>query len=387
MPRLRRRLRVDPLHGAELRAGFAAIRQEHDVPQEFPAQARAEAERSAAQSPGGARRDLLDLPFVTLDPPGSTDLDQAMHLSRRGSGFLVRYAIADVPAFVTPGGALDRATHERATTIYCPDTRVPLHPVVLSEDAASLLEGATRPAVVWTIALDADGAVEDVEVERATVRSRARLDYPGTQRALDSGQADEVVRLLAEIGTLRSVLEESRGGLSLARAEQEVVPVDEHWDLAFRSPLAVEEHNAQISLLTGMAAARLMIDAGVGILRTMPAAGQDDLARLRLRALALGVDWPQGMPYGAVLRGLDRSRPATAAFLAAATALFRGAAWTSFDGEPPADPVHGAVGAPYAHVTAPLRRLVDRYGLEIALAAHAGREVPQWVLGALPTIG
>ncbi len=387
MPRPRRLLRVDPAHGAQLRAGFRAIRAEHRLPLEFPTDAGAESAAAARRPTTGGRSDLSELPFVTLDPPGSTDLDQAMHLTRRGTGFLVRYAIADVPSFVAPGGALDRETHARATTVYCPDTRVPLHPAVLSEGAASLLAGQVRPAIVWTIALAADGVVQDVEVVRAIVRSRARLDYPATQRSLDAGEAGEAITLLAEIGTLRAGLEQTRGGVSLARAEQEVVAVDDRWELALRAPLPVEEHNAQISLLTGMAAATLMLQAGGGILRTMPAASEDDLARLRNRARALGVHWPSTESYGAVLRRLDRSLPSTAAFLTAAAALFRGAAWTAFAGEPPPDPVHGAVGAPYAHVTAPLRRLVDRYGLECSLAAHAGRPAPEWVLAALPTIG
>ncbi|CAN5305298.1 RNB domain-containing ribonuclease [soil metagenome] len=381
-----------PSDGAELRAGFAAVRDALDVPESFDPAALAEA-RTAAQRPAtvGDRRDLRDIAFVTIDPPGSTDLDQAVELERRGTGYRVRYAIADVASFVVPNGPLDAATHVRGTTVYCPDTRVPLHPVELSEGAASLLPGRDRPAIVWTIDLDADGAVDRVEVERALVRSRAQLDYPGVQRELDaspsSSGADGLPQLLARIGTLRAEQEHARGGLSLGRPEQEVVPDGGGWRLAFRAPLPVEDHNAQISLLTGMAAARIMLDGGIGILRTMPAADEDALRRLRHQARALGVDWPAGATYGDVLAHLDRSQPRAAAFLAAATSLFRGAAWTPFVGAPPEQPSHGAVGAPYAHVTAPLRRLVDRYGLEIAVALHAGLDVPDWVRSALPALG
>ena len=381
-----------PSDGAELRAGFAAVRAALAVPETFDPAALAEA-RTAAQRPAtaGDRRDLRDIDFVTIDPPGSTDLDQAVELERRGTGYRVRYAIADVASFVVPDGPLDAATHVRGTTVYCPDTRVPLHPVELSEGAASLLPGQDRPAIVWTIDLDADGAVDRVEVERALVRSRAQLDYPGVQRELDAGtsssDADGLPQLLARIGTLRAEQEHARGGLSLGRPEQEVVPDGDGWRLAFRAPLPVEDHNAQISLLTGMAAARIMLDGGIGILRTMPAADEDALRRLRHQARALGVDWPAGATYGDVLARLDRSQPRAAAFLAAATSLFRGAAWTPFVGAAPEQPSHGAVGAPYAHVTAPLRRLVDRYGLEIAVALHAGLDVPDWVRSALPAVG
>lgn len=370
-----------------LRTGFAAIRAELGVEVDVEPAALDEAQVAAA-APGPARRDLRDLPFVTLDPPGSTDLDQAMHLRPAGDGFLVHYAIADTAQFIRPGGPLDRAAHRRVTTIYCPDTRVPLYPPLLSEDAASLRAGHDRPAVVWTLRLAADGTLVETAVERATVRSRAQLDYPSAQGRLDSGVPDDdPLALLAAIGTLRQAIERDRGGVSLGRPEQEVVDTPDGWALTFRAPLAIEEHNAQLSLLTGMAAARLMLDAGVGVLRTMPSAGPHDLARLRRQALALGVPWPTGAPYAEVLRAVDHTTANGAAFLAAATGLFRGAAWTPFDGDPPTEVRHGAVGAPYAHVTAPLRRLVDRYGLEVCLAVHAGRPVPDWVRHALPGLG
>lgn len=361
------------------------------MPVEFDAAATAEAE-AAARSGGGAvegeRRDLRDVPFRTLDPAGSTDLDQAMHLERRDDGYRVRYAIADVAAFVTPGGPLDRAAHERVQTVYCPDTRVPLHPPVLSEGAASLLPEQDRPAVVWTLDLAADGDLTAVDVERATVRSRVQLDYASEQARLDAGvDRDDPVALLVEIGERRAALERARGGVQLGLPEQEVRRGEHGWELVRRAPLPIEDHNAQISLLTGMAAAALMLDGGVGVLRTMPPADDDAVDALRRTARALGVPWPDDASYGDVLAGLDRSLPASAAFLDAATGLFRGAAWTPFEGTPPEAPTHGAVGAPYAHVTAPLRRLVDRYGLEVSLAVRAGRPVPAWVLEALPRLG
>ncbi len=385
----RRRVRTD---AHELREGFAAIRTEYEVPVEFPPDAAAEAEQAAADggrvAGTGRRTDLTDLPFVTIDPPGSRDLDQAMHLSRDGAGYRVRYAIADVAAFVTPGGALDLAVRDRALTVYCPDRRVGLHPEVLSEGAASLLPGQTRPAVVWDVRLDADGEVLSADVGRAVVRSRAQLDYPTQQRALDEGRADPMIELLTEVGAARARIERARGGVSLGKPEQEVVDAPGGgWDLEFRAPRPVEDHNAQISLLTGMTAAAMMLEAGVGVLRTMPAAPPEAVRRLRLRGLALGVPWPKGMSYGDVLASLDRSLPATAAFLDAAVSLFRGAAWEPFVGTPPDDVVHGAVAAPYAQVTAPLRRLVDRYGTEVCLAAQEGQEPPEWVLAGLEDLG
>jgi len=87
-----------------------------------------------------------------------------------------------------------------------------------------------------------------------------------------------------------------------------------------------------------------------------------------------------------VVAAVDPGAPRGAAFLEQAADLLRGAAYTSFDGEVPAQTGHGGVGAPYAHVTAPLRRLADRYATEVCLALHEGRQVPEWAREALPKL-
>jgi exoribonuclease R len=374
---------------AQLRAGFAAIRTELGIPSQYPGPALAEAGVMAREprlppDVGHEVVDATDLPFVTLDPFGSTDLDQAMALDRHGAGYRVHYAIADVASFVPPGGPLDLETHARAVTLYSPDLRTPLHPPVLSEQAASLLPDGDRPAVLWRIDLDHDGAVLDVDVRRARVRNRAQLDYASVQHLYDSGRADQWLVLLREIGELRREIEIARGAVDVRVPDQEIEALDGGFQLVNRVSTPVESWNAQVSLLTGMCAARLMIDGRVGILRTMPAPSPDDLDAVRRTASALAIDWPARLSYPELIRSLDPAVPAHAAFLEAATSLLRGAGYTPFDGEKPTLSTHSAVAAPYAHVTAPLRRLVDRYGQEIAVALCAGREVPEWVQAAMP---
>lgn len=374
--------------GAALRAALRDLRTRLEVPAAFPAEVLAEAEGAAA-APRLPAEDATDLPVFTIDPPGSVDLDQAMHLALRpAGGYRVHYAIADVAAFVTPGGALDAEAHRRVNTLYFPDERIPLHPAVLSEDAASLLPGRTRPALLWRLDLDADGRVETTEVRRALVRSRARLDYDGVQKAIDSGTAEPALALLKVVGTLREALETERGGISLNVPEQEVVEgPDGSYSLTYRAPLPADGWNAQISLMTGMAAADLMIATGTGILRTLPAAPDGAVGRLRRAAKALRIDWPHHVPYAALVRSLDPRLPAHAAFLQECTALLRGAGYTVFTGGRTPDPaLHAAVAAPYAHCTAPLRRLVDRYTGELCLAASAGTGLPGWAIEALEAL-
>ncbi|WP_310741318.1 RNB domain-containing ribonuclease [Microbispora sp. H10670] len=369
-----------------LRDGFARIRGDFHLPDGFPRPVQEEAER-AAKAPAVPAEDRTGLPLVTIDPPGSMDLDQALCIERRGPGYRVWYAIADVGAFVRPEGAIDGEARSRGETVYMADDRVPLHPPVLSEGAASLLPGQTRPAVLWRLDLDAAGEIEAVDLRRALVRSRDRLDYETVQAAVDAGRAEGTLALLAEVGPLRLERERARGGLSLPTPDQEVVADGAGgYRLEFRGNQPCEAWNAQISLLTGIAAARIMLEAGVGVLRVLPQAGPEDVAKVRRVAAALGVPWPDGATYADVVHGLDPALPGHAAFLHESTVLLRGAAYTAFDGSPPEQSLHAAVGAPYAHVTAPLRRLVDRYGTEVCLAATAGRPVPEDVARALPDL-
>jgi exoribonuclease R len=365
---------------------FGSIRKELGVPGEFTSAALSQAAAAAGRLvlPD---LDRTDIPFITVDPSGSKDLDQALHIAADGDGYLVSYAIADVASFVEPGSALDVETRQRGETLYFPDARVPLHPTVLSEGAASLLPGQLTPAVLWQIGLDNTGQVTTVDVRRARVRSREQWDYEGLQKAVGAGTPPDAARLLCEVGALRQKLARARHAISLDLPEQIVEKTEDgSWSLRFRAQLEVEAANAEISLLTGMCAARLMLDGGVGLLRTVPPPDERTVATLRRIAPAMGIDWPDGRAPGDVLATLDPTNDRHEAFIDHAAALMRGSAYDAFHGAPPEQPNHSGIGGPYAHVTAPLRRLVDRFGSEVCLALCAGTTVPQWVLDALPEL-
>lgn len=364
---------------------FAKVRAEFELPDGFPAAALAEAMAAAAAVAAGPRDDATDIELVTIDPPGSRDLDQAVGVARSGDGFRVHYAIADVAAAVVPDGALDTETRRRGQTVYLPDGNVPLHPTVLSEGAASLLPDGPRPAVLWTFDLDAAGEPQRFDVRRATVRSRAQLTYEGVQADLNAGAAHPAIAALPELGPLRRAAAVRRGAVELELPEQEVVRAGDGWSVRVRRKLDVEAWNAEISLLTGMTAARMMLAAGTGLLRVLPAPEPDAVAELRATARGLGVPWPDGATPAEVLSTLPRDTPAALAVRRAATSLLRGAGYAAFGpGAPPPDePGHGGIGAPYAHVTAPLRRLADRFGTEVCLAFAAGTQPAGWLRAAL----
>ncbi len=365
---------------SEFEAGFARIRVELHVPDSFPAEV---LEAASATSPAPvARRDARDLPFIAIDPPEATDLDQALVVSATDSGFRVFYAIADLGAFVEPGGPVDLEARERGTTRYSPDLRTPLHPPVISEDRASLLPGADRPALLWTIDLDHDGKPTASHLERATVTIREAISYAEAQRRIDAN--DPTLRTLRTIGELRLAREVDRGGVSLNLPSQEIERTPSgRYQLAYDTSLPVEDWNAQISLLTGIVAGTKMAEEKVGILRTLPATRKQDLRALRRQAKALGIDWPDQVDYPEFIRTVDPTEAHRAAFLLQAARSFRGAGYVAIKGSLPEEHEHGAIASVYAHVTAPLRRLVDRFGNEILLALYAGEAPPSWAIDAL----
>ncbi|MFI6777374.1 RNB domain-containing ribonuclease [Nocardia sp. NPDC050412] len=455
---------------------FGAIRSEFGLASAYPAEATAAA-RDAIDAFAGARADRTDIPFVTIDPPGAMDLDQAVHIEHTSSGFTVHYAIADVGAVIDPAGPLAQEAGARGQTFYLPDGTVPLHPPILSENSASLLPEQTRPAALWTIECDETAEPQRFSVIRATVRSRARLDYASVQADADANRLHPSIAALPEFGTRRIEAGLARGAIGLRLPAQSVIRDDKavgHWHLVVEPRTAADDWNEQISLLTGMCAARIMLnDSGSGgvprageriaLLRTMPPPVELAIDSMRRTAAALGVDWPADQSVGRMLAGLDPNAPATLVLMSEATGLLRGAGYTVLDGvaaagangsragaqvadgalssggvELVADPrsagateslggvgppggarsiggaaaagsaravgvrgtgakptrnpqtvnnlQHSAIGAPYAHVTAPLRRLADRFATEICLARCAGTEVPQWVRdGLAPT--
>lgn len=377
---------------------FESVRTELGICEDYGAAALDEAEH-AVDAYAADRVDRRDIPLVTIDPPGSMDLDQAVALSFDGDGFHVHYAIADVAALVLPERALDAESRRRGATIYFPDGSVPLHPRVLSEGSGSLLPGVTRPAVLWSIRVAPDGEVTDVEVGRALVESIARLDYAGVSADAAARTLHPSISALPAFGELRRRVALARGAIELNLPDQEVARTDDGWVLALAARTPAEMWNSQVSLLTGMCAGTIMADAGIGLLRTLPPAPVDAVEQLRATAHALGVQWPQGLTPGQFLAELPVDQPETLALMSRASSLMRGAGYRALGVDDAAsttaasttapsrdDMVHSAIGGVYAHVTAPLRRLGDRFATEVCLAVTSGTPVPEWVSRALPVL-
>lgn len=395
------------LFAAEL--NFRTIAEEFELPEHFPEDVHAEA-LQATDRYADQRRDLLDVPFVTIDPAGSMDLDQAVNIQDAGGAgggadpagaaggagadpadgaarWRVRYAIADVAAFVDPAGALMAESLQRGQTMYLPDEPTRLHPAELSEGSASLLPDQTRPAVVWDILLRADGEVAECTVYRALIRSVKRFDYTEVEADMKRGTLHPAIAQLPEVGRARQSSDLRRKAINLRLPSISVERTEsddgtERYVLDIDERLEMNDFNSELSLLAGMCAGEMMVRAGVGILRTLPPAGDKEIAAFDNGARALGFD-RSGRSIGELLADIDASTPRGMALMRDAQTLLRGAGYQHFGlvgGDADAEPsIHAGIGGHYAHVTAPLRRLVDRFATEVCLAIANSQPIPEWV--------
>ncbi len=373
------RLRAGDSAAEVMRRGLALIRREFEVPEGFPADVLTAANAAAARRIGASTHtDRTDLPFVTLDPASSTDLDQAFCLERAGSDLVLRYAIADVGHFVSPGDPIDVEAWARGVTLYLLDGRAPLHPPVLSEGAASLLPDGERPATMFVVRLDTSGHARLDGVEKVVIRSRAKLAYDAvTPGDLPAGMEEFAARMHAA--------DVARGAIRVDAPEQIVERAtgaesddgDEGYRVAFRPRLWSEDWNSALSLATNLAVADALLAAGTGLFRVMAGPDERAIRRLRHTAHALGVEWAADESLTELERSLDSADPKHAALALAIRRAGGGATYVRH--EPGVVPWHAAMAATYAHVTAPLRRLADRYVIAAAVEVAAGRPVPEQV--------
>lgn len=362
---------VDPTNA--LATGLAAIRTQYQVPASFPPEVCAAAEAAAKRVPG-AHVDRTDVPLVTLDPASSTDLDQAFAIERAGSDLLLRYAIADVAWFVDDGDAIDAEAWRRGTTQYLPDGKAGLYPAVLSDGGASLLPTGPRPAVIFTVRVAPDGAVKLDGAERAIIRSRAKLAY-------DSVSDGDLPADFVELADRIQAAEDRRGAARVDPPEQEVAALgDGHYELQFRAQLASERRNAAMSLATNLAIADVLQAHHTGLFRVMALPDARAVQRLRHTARAYGMIWPDNETLEQFSRGLDGRVAKQAALMLAIRRAGQGASYVPY--REGVVPWHAAMAATYAHATAPLRRLADRYVVRAALAIANGQAVPDVVAAA-----
>jgi exoribonuclease R len=169
--------------------------------------------------------------------------------------------------------------------------------------------------------------------------------------------------------------EDARGAARVDAPEQEVtLDAQGHFTLAFRPQLPSEVANAALSLAANLAIADAMLAHKTGLFRVMAPPDESAVRRLRHSARALGLTWPKNETLDQFVRGLNPSNASHAAFQAAVRRTGTKASYAPY--QEGTVPWHSAMAATYAHATAPLRRLADRYVIEATLRIANGRPVP-----------
>ena len=184
----------------------------HDLPHEWPPEvlreaAQVEPQVSAAEREG--RTDIRSLPLVTIDGADARDFDDAVYAEpKRGGGFRLIVAIADVSHYVRIGSALDREAYERSTSTYFPGFVVPMLPETLSNGICSLMPKVERMCMVCDMQVDAEGNVVKSKFYDAVMLSHARLTYDKVWQAVGLREEEalqEVADVLPQLENLHAL--------------------------------------------------------------------------------------------------------------------------------------------------------------------------------------
>lgn len=209
---------------------------EHGLDRPFPSAVIREAEAHGdvpSKADREGRRDVRDLPLVTIDGETAKDFDDAVCAKKEGRNYRLYVAIADVSHYVRMGSALDDEAFRRGTSTYLTDRAIPMLPEALSNGLCSLNPDVDRLCMLAELLIDPSGRVRDASFHRAVMRSHARLTYTRVARALDGEPDDECRKLLPTLLVLaqvsRKLLERRlrRGSLDLDLPEPQIVFDDE----------------------------------------------------------------------------------------------------------------------------------------------------------------
>ena len=341
---------------------------------------------NALRSPAwDGRRDLTELPTLTIDDDSSMDLDDALSVfpPSPDGGIRLLVHIADVDALVPEGSPLDLEARARGTSVYLADAVIPMLPRALSEDRLSLLPDVDRPALTAELRLDPEGVVTAVDLYESRIRSNARANYEQVGAFLD-GSADRglpeslqpTLRLLRTVGARLAVARSRRGGIRILR-EEAYITVDDH----SKEPTHIE---GRVSNRAHDLVERLMVAANEAVARWLVQRGLPAMFRVH--------EQPDGRRVEALSESAEHFgfapvlvSPLTPLGLASFEAQFAGTAHEAvmrtvmtrvlgparYTVSPS---MHFGLAAPlYLHFTSPIRRYADLVVHRIVKGFLAGR--------------
>jgi len=345
----------------------------HALPFEFSRDAATQAKRLPAEVQDAERKgreDITGLPLVTIDGETAKDFDDAVWCERKGKGFRLVVAIADVSHYVKDGDAIDRDARERATSVYFPRRVIPMLPEALSNELCSLKPDVDRLCMVADMEITDTGAIRRYRFYPAVMHSRARLTYTQVWGWLSDPATATDARskaLLPHLQTLYALYQvlatgrDKRGAIDFETIELALV-FDAHGKIEKIVPAPRNDAHKLIEecmLAANVSAADLLAKAGhPALYRVHEGPTPEKLEQLKtfLAASALslsGGDSPTAMDYAKLLDRV-RDRPD---FGLLQTVLLRSLQQAQYR---PDNVGHfGLAYEAYAHFTSPIRRYPD----------------------------
>jgi len=372
------------------------VSRRHGLAAEFPDPVLREAGRIPARIPErelGRRERFDEPPAVTIDGETARDFDDAIAVAElpRG-GYRLFVHIADVGHFVRPAGALDREARRRGTSVYFPDTVIPMFPERLSNDLCSLRPGEDRLVQSVILDLDRSGVLHGVRFADGVIRSAARLTYSQVGAVVEGGRRragvpESLIPMLRLADRLRGVLEarhRARGSLDFDLPEPRILLDVE----GAMTGIVIEPRNHAHRMIE-----EFMILANEAVASHLAATGGPSLYRIHerpdpgkieaLASFAAGVGLSLAVDTEAVRpRDLQRflesaaDRPEYAILAQMTLRSLKQARYA------PENAGHFGLAAPvYTHFTSPIRRYPDLVAHRLLRAARSGSLEAQERLG------
>ncbi len=360
---------------------------QHGIPDHFPDEAVAEAD---AAKPAGlkGRKDLRDLPLITIDPWDARDRDDACYVQpdpdpKNADGFIIWVAIADVAHYVASGSELDREARKRGNSTYFPDRVVPMLPDRLSGDLCSLHEGVERACLAVAMRIDSAGNKIDHAFHRGLMKSVASLNYQEVQDGVDGQPNEKVAPLLEPIiqplyGAFAALMKARarRQPLELDLPERQIVLDDagKVSSVQFKERLDAHRLIEEFMVLANVAAAETLIAKKSPLLfRVHEEPSPEKLEALREVATAAGLVLAKGqvlktMHLNKLLAGAEGTENDELINMATLRSM------TQAYYSPDNFGHFGLALRAYAHFTSPIRRYSDLIVHRALIKAHGWGE-------------
>jgi len=200
-----------------------------DLPDTWPEAVSKQAEsldESVIETRGEGREDRTDQPYVTIDSPGTQDMDDALLAEPNATGWKLSIAIADPTAVVEPGSPAEQEAFRRATAIYFPGEPLPMLPDTLSTRLCSLMPEVKRLALVCDLQVNNDGSLGEYSFHQAVIRSHGKLSYELVSNLIEGREADDVKALPESVSNSLDQLHQVAMSLRKWRSEHALVNGD-----------------------------------------------------------------------------------------------------------------------------------------------------------------